>query len=82
MMISVQPQKDVVLDDINLNNTRKCGRRINTRKGVKGGHLPDFQHIYIYTDVCEKNFNIENDWWENQRWAVIWWELGRDKSEI
>ena len=58
----------MVLGDTALNNTRKGGRLIHTQKGVKGGHLPNSPtHIYIHTDACEKNFSIENDWWETSK---------------
>ena len=59
MMISVQPQKEMVLDDINLNNTGKCGRRINTRKGVKVDTSLTFNqaYIYIYTRMCARKIS-------------------------
>ena len=48
----------MVLDDINLNNTGKCGRRINTRKGVKVDTSLTFNiYIYIYTQMCARKIS-------------------------
>ena len=67
MIISGQPQAGNGFGRYSSEQYRKNGRLIHTRKKGQGGHLPNSQtYIYIYkhADVCEKNFNIKNDWWE------------------
>ena len=67
MIVSDQPRVENGFGKYSSEQYRKKGGRlIHTEKGVKVDTSLTLKHIYIYihTDVCEKNFNIENGWWE------------------